>query len=75
MRKLPLPLPSTGAFNVTAENVKVQDGVSRNETNDNASRFGIRGSQDLGGLKAVFQLETAFRADQAGTAFANRPSF
>jgi predicted porin len=70
------PITLYGRVNVTFENVKVQDGISRNDVNDNASRFGIRGSEDLGGgLKAIFQLETAFRADQNNTAFANRPSY
>lgn len=42
-------------------------GVRTNKIDSNASRLGFKGSEDLGdGLKAVFQLETAFGAD--GTA-------
>ena len=35
---------------------------------DNSSRFGVKGSEDLGGgLKALFQVENAFRSDGTGT--------
>ena len=41
----------------------------RSRVEDQASRLGVRGTEDLGGgLKAVFQLETAFRPDQNNTA-------
>jgi predicted porin len=40
------------------------------------SRFGVRGSEKLGGgLKAIFQLETAFSVDSNNSAFAARDSF
>jgi len=40
----------------------------RSRVEDQASRLGVRGTEDLGGgLKAFFQLETAFRADQNNT--------
>jgi predicted porin len=47
----------------------------RTRLEDQSSLLGVRGTEDLGGgLKVFFQLETAFRLDQAGTAFANRNS-
>ncbi|MBL8510506.1 MAG: porin [Betaproteobacteria bacterium] len=49
---------------------------SRVRVSDYSSFLGVRGTEDLGGgLKAFFQVETAFRADQsAATAFATRNS-
>jgi predicted porin len=42
---------------------------------DQSSLLGVRGTEDLGGgLKAFFQLETAFRPDQNNTGFAARNS-
>ena len=54
-----------------------QDGATKRRTRveDQASRLGVRGTEDLGGgLKAVFQLETAFRPDSNNTTFAARNS-
>lgn len=49
--------------------------ASRTRVEDNSSRFGIRGTEDLGGgLKAFFQLETGFRIDSNNTTFAARNS-
>lgn len=48
---------------------------SRSRVEDNSSRFGIRGTEDVGaGLKAFFQLETGFRIDSNNTTFAARNS-
>jgi len=42
---------------------------SRTRVNTNASRFGVKGSEDLGdGLKAIFQYEVEMDADGASTA-------
>jgi|SwirhisoilCB3_FD_contig_81_1544921_length_1155_multi_3_in_0_out_0_1 predicted porin len=47
----------------------------RTRIDDQSSLLGVRGTEDLGGgLKAFFQLETAFKADQNDTAFATRNS-
>ncbi len=47
----------------------------RTRIDDEASLLGVRGTEDLGGgLKAFFQLETAFKPDQNDTAFATRNS-
>lgn len=58
------------------ETLGVGDSVTRLDSGGfNSSRFGLQGSEDLGGgLKAVFKLEQGFRADTgvqsaAGTAF------
>ena len=51
-----------GRFNVTAEQVKL-NGNKVKLLNDNASRLGFRGTEDLGGgLKANFILEHGFDA-------------
>jgi predicted porin len=56
-----------GRLNETVEREKVA-GNSRTVVNDNASRLGFKGSEDLGGgLKANFLLEHRFRPD-TGTA-------
>ena len=50
--------------------------ITRNEMESSNSRFGVRGHEKLGGgLKAVFQLETAFLVDSNNSAFAQRDSF
>jgi len=47
----------------------------RTRIDDQASLLGVRGTEDLGtGLKAFFQLETAFKPDQNDTTFAARNS-
>lgn len=50
--------------------------VERTEMESSNSNFGVRGQEKLGGgLKAVFQLETAFSLDSNNSAFAQRDSF
>ena len=50
--------------------------IKRTEMESSNSRFGVRGHERLGGgLKAIFQLETIFLVDNAGSAFATRDSF
>jgi predicted porin len=73
------PVTLYGRVYVTAESVEAKGGATpvarRTRVEDQSSLFGIRGTEDLGGgLKAFFQLETAFRADQNNTTFAARNS-
>src|SRR5262249_3306175 len=50
--------------------------IKRVEMESSNSRFGIRGSEKLGGgLKAIFQLETEFHVDSNDSRFAQRDSF
>jgi predicted porin len=75
------PVTLYGRVYATFESVEAKAGstssavVRRNRVSDQASMFGIRGTEDLGGgLKAFFQLETAFKPDQNDTTFAARNS-
>jgi predicted porin len=72
------PVTLYGQVNVTLESVEAKGagGVPRRtRVEDQSSRLGVRGTEDLGGgLKAFFQLETAFRADSNNTTFATRNS-
>jgi predicted porin len=73
------PVTLYGRAYVTFESVEAKGGASpvsrRNRVADQASYLGVRGTEDLGGgLKAFFQLETAFPPDANATAFANRNS-
>ena len=66
------PVTLYGRVSVTAESVEAKGGSTpvprRNRVEDQSSFLGVRGTEDLGGgLKAFFQLETAFRADQNNT--------
>ena len=64
---------TAGTFAATAAGNGEQ--VRRNRVSDQASLLGVRGTEDLGGgLKAFFQLETAFKPDQNDTNFAQRNS-
>ncbi len=73
------PVTLYGRVYVTFESVEAKGGSSpvarRNRVQDQASFLGVRGTEDLGGgLKAFFQLETAFPPDANATSFANRNS-
>lgn len=73
------PVTLYGTLRVAYESVQASGGTvpigSRSRVNDNTSLFGIRGTEDLGGgVKAFFQLETAFKPDQNDTTFAARNS-
>lgn len=53
-----------GRINTTVENVKVGNQKAINGLTSNTSFIGFRGTEDLGGgLKASFQLESAFGSD------------
>jgi len=52
-----------GRLNVTVESVKFGDEDRQGMVNDNSSRIGFKGTEDLGGgLKAGFQIEHGFDA-------------
>ena len=66
------PVTLYGRVYLTVESVEAKGGSgplsSRTRIEDQSSLLGVRGTEDLGGgLKAFFQLETAFRADQNNT--------
>ncbi|MEP7068129.1 MAG: porin [Usitatibacter sp.] len=76
------PVTLYGRVHATFEVVEATGGaagtaevVRRNRVSDQASLLGVRGTEDLGGgLKAFFQLETAFKPDENNTTFAARNS-
>ena len=72
------PVTLYGQVNVTVESVEAKGAGGldrRTRVEDQSSRLGVRGTEDLGaGLKAFFQLETAFRPDSNNTTFAARNS-
>jgi predicted porin len=72
------PVTLYGRVHVTLESVesKGSGGLARRtRVEDQASLLGVRGTEDLGGgLKAWFQLETAFRPDSNNSTFAGRNS-
>jgi predicted porin len=52
-----------GRLNVSVESVRLNDGDREGVVNDNSSRIGFKGTEDLGGgLKAGFQIEHGFDA-------------
>lgn len=73
------PVTLYGLVFGTLESVEAKGGSApvsrRSRVEDHSSRLGVRGTEDLGGgLKAFFQLETAFRIDSNNTTFAARNS-
>jgi predicted porin len=70
------PVTLYGRAYATVEWVDMKDGTpKRTRIEDQSSLFGIRGTEDLGGgLRAFFQLETAFRLDSNNSTFAARNS-
>jgi predicted porin len=75
------PVTLYGRVYVTLESVEAKASganaavARRTRVEDQSSLFGVRGTEDLGGgLKAFFQLETAFRPDSNNTTFAGRNS-
>lgn len=77
------PVTLYGRVYLTVESVEADGGTTTQNSNtgnrvrmqDQASLLGVRGKEDLGGgLKAVFQLETAFNPESASGTFANRNS-
>ena len=77
------PVTLYGRAYVTLESISATGGTAaqndatkrRNRLDDQSSLVGVRGTEDLGGgLKAFFQLETAWKADQNDTTFAARNS-
>src|SRR5450432_4073471 len=74
------PVTLYGRIYVTFESVEAGGSAAgtltrRERVSDEASYLGVRGTEDLGGgLKAFFQLETGFKADQNDTTFAARNS-
>ena len=75
------PVTLYGRVYLTVESLEAKAGgpsaeiPRRTRVSDQASLLGVRGTEDLGGgLKAFFQLETGFKADQNDTGFAQRNS-
>ena len=72
------PVTLYGRVYVTMEYVEAKGtggAPTRARIEDQSSLLGVRGTEDLGGgLKAFFQLETAFRPDQNNSGFAGRNS-
>jgi predicted porin len=68
-----------GRFNVTVERQQVGNGPNDLKMVNNSSRWGLKGSEDLGGgMKAGFQLESGFNVNNGaatqGSAFWARQS-
>ncbi len=58
-----------GRVNTTVERQKIGDN-NRTAMENNSSRFGFKGTEDLGGgLKAGFQLEAGFRSDDGAGSY------
>ena len=69
-------ITDTGDGVDAANSATAVSGISVNKVSTNASRFGLKGSEDLGdGLSAIWQIEQAITADEGGTTLANRDTF
>ena len=70
------PVTLYGRVHLTFEQVEVKgQAPKRTRIQDQASLLGVRGTEDLGGgLKAFFQLETAFNPESTSGTFAGRNS-
>jgi len=77
------PVTLYGRVYITVEAVEADGGTAAQDAatgnrvrmQDQASLLGVRGKEDLGGgLKAVWQLETAFNTESSSGSFANRNS-
>jgi predicted porin len=77
------PVTLYGRAYATVESIEATGGTAaqdaattrRTRIDDQSSLLGVRGTEDLGGgLKAFFQLETAFKIEQNDTGFAARNS-
>jgi predicted porin len=65
-----------GRFHLSLDSVDNDAGNERGYLSSNTSRFGIKGDEDLGGgLKAIYQMETSFSADEGGGTLAGRNTF
>jgi predicted porin len=69
-----------GSFNLDLEFIRGAqlDGTNPtvNRVSSNSSRFGIRGTEYLGGgLAAIYQVESAVQVDTGGSALASRETF
>lgn len=77
MAQTPNPVTLYGIMELTVESVEAKGGAApvsrRNRVQDQSSRVGFRGIEDLGGgLKAFFQVESGIVADVGGGVWANR---
>jgi len=70
-------LVKNGDGTTTAGGATRVNGVRENKVSSNSSRLGFKGAEDLGGgLKAIFQIETAISIDgSAGDTLATRNTF
>lgn len=65
-----------GRLHMSLDRQDNDGGIEQGLISSNASRFGIKGDEDLGGgLKAIYQMETAFTADEGGGTLATRNTF
>jgi len=67
-----------GVFNMSVERIDSgRTGVDKSTSvNNNNSRIGFKGTEDLGGgLAAIWQVESTFAADQGGGTLASRNTF
>ncbi|TAN73170.1 MAG: porin [Gallionella sp.] len=63
-------------FTKTGDSAAGVSGANVNKVSTNASRFGLKGSEDLGdGLSAIWQIEQSITADAGGDTLAGRDTF